>query len=446
MECSRLGARPSRHALKGVTNVALGRGSRREHERKDDSLAIRLPDRWMSSKHAKLSHSFGRWILEDEGSKNGTAVNGTVTTRANLKDGDLIEVGHSILLYREVNGLGGELDHIAEPESQPVGLTTVVPEFEATLTDLKRVATAADIRVLLLGESGTGKEVLARAIHELSGRAGEFVAVNCGALPANLVESELFGHKKGAFSGADTDRPGLVRAADGGTLFLDEIGDLPGSSQAALLRVLQESEVMPVGATKPVPVDIRLISATHRDIDRMVERGQFRHDLYARISGFRMSLPALRQRREDIGMLSAHFLSVKLGGQEGLDSYPGLDVAAALKLVRYPWPLNIRELESSLTTAYVLAGKGPIETNHLPEQVRRGADEAPKVAEGATLSETTMPPLSAEDQQLRAQVIDKLRQHEGNISAVARDMGKDRKQIQRWVKRFQLDPKQFKGE
>ena len=441
LECSRLAGLPSRHSMTALSEVLLGRGSRRQHQRDDGRLNVTFPDRWMSSKHARLSQSFGRWILEDLGSKNGTAVNGVESARTTLKDGDLIEIGHTILMFREAADLDGDPDHIVDPEAGPLGLSTLVPEFDTALTDLRRVA-HSDIRVLLLGESGTGKEVLARAIHELSGRKGDFIAVNCGALPSNLVESELFGHKKGAFSGAESDRPGLVRAADGGTLFLDEIGDLPGSSQAALLRVLQEGEVLPVGATKPVPVDIRLVAATHRDIDRMVERGQFRHDLYARISGYRMMLPALRQRREDIGMLAGSFLRQKIGdGSE----HQGIDAAAALKLFRYSWPLNIRELESSLSTAYVLSGTGPIEIRHLPEVIRLGGDPSAAVSAGATLSESSVPDLSPEDQRLRAQLIDKLRQHEGNVSAVARDMGKDRKQIQRWVKRFLVNPKQFRA-
>jgi len=422
-----------------VTEVHLGRGARRLHERADRALTLALPDRWMSSKHARLFESFGRWILEDLGSKNGTAVNGVETKRTELEDGDLIEVGHSVLMFREISVPAGDADATIDPDRPPLGLCTLDPSYEAALTDLRRVA-HSDIRVLLLGESGTGKEVLARAIHELSARKGDFIAVNCGALPANLVESELFGHKKGAFSGADSDRVGLVRAADGGTLFLDEIGDLPGSSQAALLRVLQEGEVLPVGATKPIEVDVRLLSATHRDIDRMVERGQFRHDLYARIAGYRMTLPPLRERREDIGMLVGHLLRRKLGSKE----HPGIDVSAALRLLRYDWPLNVRELESALSTAFVLCGPGPIEEGHLPEAIRAGGPTT-AIRAGATLSERTAPALSPDDQRVHTQLVDKLRQHEGNISAVARDLGKDRKQIQRWVKRFRIDLDSFKA-
>jgi transcriptional regulator with GAF, ATPase, and Fis domain len=157
--------------------------------------------------------------------------------------------------------------------------------------------------VLLVGESGTGKEVLARNIHAQSGRRGALVPVNCGAIPPNLVESELFGHKKGAFSGASHDRPGFVRTSDGGTLFLDEIGDLPATAQAAFLRVLQEAEIVPVGGSRPEPLDLRVVAATHHDLKRLVREGRFRHDLLARLDGVTLRLPALRDRSEDIPLL-----------------------------------------------------------------------------------------------------------------------------------------------
>src|SRR5262249_4252107 len=161
------------------------------------------------------------------------------------------------------------------------------------------------LSILLLGETGTGKEVLARSLHALSQRPGPFIAVNCGAIPENLVEGQLFGHVRGAFSGALKDEPGLVRAAQGGTLLLDEIGDLPASSQAALLRVLQESEVRPVGSTQTVKVDVRIIAATHRPLESLIKGNAFRHDLYARLAGFRFELAPLRKRKVDLGLLIA---------------------------------------------------------------------------------------------------------------------------------------------
>jgi transcriptional regulator with GAF, ATPase, and Fis domain len=272
------------------------------------------------------------------------------------------------------------------------------------------------------------------------------VAVNCGAIPDTLVESELFGHKKGAFSGAAEDRVGLVRSAHGGTLFLDEVGDLPLGSQAALLRVLQEKEVMPVGASRPVPVDTRVVAATHRDLDDMVERGEFRQDLFARLAGFTAELPPLRDRREDLGLLFGSLLARHVGE---VGEHPGIDPVAARALYRYPWPRNVRELDSALATALVLAAGKTLTLEHLPGEIRAALDARPAQPPPAPVSPAATSGggeigLSAEDRALRDELVSHLRHHAGNVSAVARAMGKDRKQIQRWVKRFGLTPESFR--
>jgi transcriptional regulator with GAF, ATPase, and Fis domain len=388
----------------------------------------------MSSRHARIENSFGRWVLVDTDSKNGSVVNGQPTRRAVLADGDLVELGHTVFLFLERVPMHDDdpkdVD-LAGTELVSPGLATLLPEYQRELIRLGEVA-ASDISVLIEGESGTGKELLARAVHVLSGRPGAFVAVNCGALPANLVESELFGYKRGAFSGAQADTPGLVRAADGGTLFLDEIGDLPPASQAALLRVLQEREVMPVGGTRPVQVDLRVCAATHRDLDEMIAAGQFRHDLFARLAGFRIEVPALTERRTDVGLLIG-LLHQRIFST-GAAPHPGFDVEAARMLLRYPWPLNVRELEQTLATAAVLAKTSEVTPDHLPETVRTG--RAPGANRPAPLTEA--------DQKQRDELVACLREHHGNISAVARAMGKDRKQIQRWVKRFAVDTTEFR--
>jgi len=286
------------------------------------------------------------------------------------------------------------------------------------------------VSVVLHGESGTGKEVVARAIHELSGRAGAFVAVNCGALPDTLVESELYGHKKGAFSGALEDRPGLVRSADRGTLFLDEIGDLPLPAQAAFLRVLQEREVMPVGATRPVPVDFRLVAATHRNLEALADKGDFRPDLLARISGFTVTLPPLRARREDLGLLVGALLR-RLAPEKAAQVTLACDAARAL--CRHAWPLNIRELQQCLSVSAALSPRGVIEAEHLP--IASAAASRPAVAEREL----------DDPEALRKTLVALLEQHRGNISYVARDLGKARMQIHRWMRRFNLDPDAFRG-
>jgi transcriptional regulator with GAF, ATPase, and Fis domain len=430
LECSRPRAGSVRYRLGDLSVVHLGRGTDRRSERTGTELTVRVPDKWMSSRHARIEPSFGRWVLVDTESKNGTIVDGHTTKRAVLTDGSLIELGHTLFFFFERMAIEPDAPGMVELASKdgPPGLVTLAPGWQAELARLRQIA-SSEIPMLVEGESGSGKEVIARAIHQLSGRKGAFVPVNCGALPDNLVESELFGYKKGAFSGAQSDHEGLVRAADHGTLFLDEIGDLPPSSQAALLRVLQEREVMPVGGTRAVPIDLRVVAATHRDLDDMVAANSFRHDLFARLAGFRISIPALVERRTDLGLLVGA-LHERLFPAE----HPGFDIDAARLLLRYPWPLNVRELEQALATAQVLAGEGLVRGEHLPDSVRTG--RPPGTPRPVVLSET--------DQKVRDQVVAALREHQGNVSAVARALDKDRKQIQRWIKRFGLDPSTYR--
>jgi transcriptional regulator with GAF, ATPase, and Fis domain len=415
--------------LDDLDEVAIGRGDSGAERvlTEDRRLQLRFPDQWMSTRHARIERGVGGFWVRDEGSKNGLLLNGERTDGARLADGDWIEAGHTLLRFRH-----GALP----PPSQPCGprsegrvaLLTALPTLEEQSRNLEEIARST-VSVVLRGDSGTGKEVMARAVHQLSGRPGELVAVNCGALPATLLESELFGYRKGAFSNAIEDRPGLVRAADRGTLFLDEIGDLPPPSQAALLRVLQEREVTPIGGTRPVKVDLRVICATHRDLEAQVALGQFRADLYARLAGYTFSIPPLRERREDLGLLTAALLR---------RIAPGHDVRfepdAARALCRYDWPLNVRELEQCLSSAVVLARGAAIAAEHLPV-----AAAAP-VAPGAGAVK------AAEVRRVdrREQLVAALRAHHGNVSAVARALGKARSQVQRWLRDYQLDPTHYR--
>jgi two-component system response regulator AtoC len=221
---------------------------------------------------------------------------------------------------------------------------------------------------LVTGESGTGKELIARLIHEASGRPGAFVPVNCGAIPENLLESELFGHVKGSFTGATADRTGLFEEADGGTLFLDEVGELPQSLQVKLLRALQEGEIRRVGESKPRQVDVRIVAATARDLEAEVQSGGFRSDLYYRINVVRIHLPPLRHRTDEIPLLARHFLA---SYNEALEmDLQGFDVAALKCMASYGWPGNVRELENVVERAMVLADGEMIEEEDLPEIVR----------------------------------------------------------------------------
>ena len=229
---------------------------------------------------------------------------------------------------------------------------------------IKKIAPART-SVLLIGESGTGKELAARALHELSGRAeNEFVAVNCGAIPESLIESEFFGHVKGAFTGANTDRPGLFEAAHGGTIFLDEIGELPVAMQVKLLRVLQERKVKRVGGVQEKEVDVRVVAATNRDLEAEVEKGAFRQDLFYRLNVIQLRLPPLRERREDLPLLVDHFLR-KFSAEHGRP-LSGIDPDAMSALMGHSFPGNVRELENLIERAVTLAPGDRISADTLP--------------------------------------------------------------------------------
>jgi DNA-binding NtrC family response regulator len=262
---------------------------------------------------------------------------------------------------------------------RPVG---AAPRFIEVL-ELAETVAATGSTVLISGESGTGKEVLARYIHELSDRSeGSFLSINCGALPESLLESELFGHVKGSFTGAVRDRDGLLVAAAGGTFFLDEIGEMSASTQVKLLRAIQEREVIPVGATKTVPVDVRIIAATNRDLEEEISRGAFRSDLYYRLNVIQMHLPPLRERVEDVPLLARYFLE-RLGAGAEPGQAPTLADETLATLERYDWPGNVRELENALERAAVLSTGSVIKPEALPDRVREaprlrlGAEEAP---------------------------------------------------------------------
>jgi DNA-binding NtrC family response regulator len=426
LDCERPLRPPSRHVLSGVDVVRVGRGER-DARRKGSELRVSIPDRSVSGEHLELQFVRGRWILEDAGSKNGTRVNGSAVRRAVLLDGDLVEVGHTLFLFRDrVPAAPGAPDLMADELTADLpGLATFSSPLAEARDELVQVA-PTDVSIVVLGETGTGKEVVARAVHALSRRAGAFVPVNCGAVPPSLIESILFGHRKGAFSGASEDRPGLVRSADGGTLFLDEIGDLPAASQVAFLRVLQEREVVPVGDARPVKVDVRLVTATHRPLGDLVKAGAFRADLYARTAGLTVKLPRLVERREDLGVLIGALLR-RLAPEPDRLSFT---VGAARALFRHDWPLNVRELEKCLGVAVALAGGAQIQLGHLPEPVR------------GTLP-ATAPGVDGDDR-LRAELVALLTEHNGNISIVARAMGKGRMQIHRWLKRYGLEPATFR--
>ncbi len=415
-----------RYVLHGLRELRVGRGNPGlERVGSEQELHLRVPDGWMSGNHFRLVATVEGWDLVDAGSKNGTRVNGRKQGRVALADGDVIDAGRCFFVFRAsapVLPLDGP---VLEVDAGGSRAGTLCGELREAFAGFERVA-ATSVPVLITGETGTGKEVVARILHETSGRTGAFVAVNCAAIPATLIESELFGHVRGSFSGADADRPGLIRAAHGGTLFLDEIADLPEAGQAALLRALQEREVMAVGSTQPVPVDFRVVAATNKHLSDMADAGAFRKDLFARLCGFSMRLPPLRARREDIGLLIGRLLP---------EIAPPLEHKAVRALFLHRWAFNIRELHQVLTAACALASE-EIRLEDLRRQLNltSGPDSVPPPS--ARRSRTA--PVT------RDQLVSVLVEHAGNISAIARALSTSRSQVRRLLRRFELDAEQYR--
>jgi len=309
-------------------------------------------------------------------------------------DGRRIPISVSTALLRDERGevVGGvetfrdlslveELRHELEGRTQVGDLVSRSPAMRG-IFDVLPQAAASESTVLLLGETGTGKELLARAVHDLSGRAGgPFVPVNCGALPDTLLESELFGYKAGAFTGATKDKPGRFALAEGGTVFLDEIGDVSLALQSRLLRVLEERTFEPLGGTESVRADVRIVAATHRNLEAMVEAGDFRSDLYYRINVVRLRVPPLRERKEDIPLLVDHFIT-RFNRLQRKD-VSGVSREALAVLMAHDYPGNVRELENIVERAFVLCEEGDLERRHLPEELLPRGPTQPEGTGGA---------------------------------------------------------------
>jgi DNA-binding NtrC family response regulator len=309
------------------------------------------------------------------------------------------------------------------------------PSIIEVMKTVARVA-PSQASVLILGETGSGKELVARTLHRYSDRAGKrFVGLNCSALAEGLLESELFGHVKGAFTGAVAARPGLFREADQGTLFLDEIGDISPSLQARLLRVLQEKEVVAVGSEAPVRVDVRILAATHRDIGALVRTGKFREDLFYRLNVVTLKLPPLRERKQDVPLLVDHLLRTLSRKHER--GPVAIDPEAQEMLLAYDWPGNVRELTNVLERALVLAAQDVIGPEHLPVEVRRGGGGA-AVPEGAETAPTA-PLLPLADVE-RRHVLRVLASTGGNRERAARVLGISRRTLTRMLQRWRNIP------
>ena len=414
---------------------------------------IEIQDRRISRVHAVLRVTDDlKLSVTDNGSKNGTFVNRRPVGAAAqpLKDGDVLRVGDAFLVVRYAP--------LYPADSEIPTLLGVAPSMMALRSEIRRVAVDA-APVLLLGETGTGKELLARSLHDCSSRRGDFIAVNCAAIPQELAESQLFGHVAGAFTGAKA-YAGFFRAAQGGTLFLDEIGELPLPLQAKLLRVLQEHEVTPVGAVKPVPCDARVVAATHRDLSAAVARDRFRQDLYSRLDGVQLHLPPLRERREDILLLL---------GQALAGSRPDLAPDLIEALLLYAWPRNVREV---IQTAHKLRLRNADQElfNQLSQPVAQpvappaaSPPDPPSAAEDkeakdAEDTEDTEDTEAAEDAapasrgrppEVPMPSEERLREvmtaHRGNIRQIAGILGCSRRQVGRMLEHYALDRNSFRG-
>ena len=325
-------------------------------------------------------------------------------------------------LFRENRALRRELDR-RYSFSEIIGTSTAL---QSVFRLVEKVA-GTNTNILIQGESGTGKELIARAIHHNSPRSERpFVAINCGALPETLLESELFGHTKGAFTGAVANKPGLFRSAEGGTVLLDEVGEITPAMQVRLLRALQEHEVTPLGSSTPVTFDARIICATNRDLEREVTEGRFREDLFYRLNVIELYLPPLRERREDIPLLARHF--VKRTAREQAQDEKPIEPAAMTALINYAWPGNVRELQNAIERAFTLSGER-LDLDSLPPRVRDAAGHAPAVRDPDGLRPTL-------EEVERRHILDTLASVNHDKARAANILGIDLSTLYRKLKRY----------
>jgi DNA-binding NtrC family response regulator len=386
---------------------------------RDDECDARLPGSETSRRHAEIRRDGPLLVIRDLDSRNGTFVNGQRVTSAPLAARDVIRLGEWIAVIVPFPSSSSPSSSSSSPSSS--SYLTFAPGLYAgpALQDalgLARRAAPSLLPIIVEGETGTGKEGLSRALHTWSGRRGPFLAVNCGALPEALAEGELFGYRKGAFTGAERANLGHFRAADGGTLLLDEITDLPAPLQTKLLRALEQREVLPLGESAPVTVDVRVIAAAQESLPAAVNDRRFRADLYARLNGLTIRLPPLRERLEEIPFLFMRLLADHSGGRP-----PGVEPRVIERLCLYDWPFNVRELDLLVRRLLVLDTEGYIRRSHLPEALRppaRATTPAPEPRRPRGPVEK-----QARDEQDLAALITALRMERGNVARAAAAAG-----------------------
>jgi len=381
---------------------------------RDPDCKFSLGGKGVSRRHAEIYRQGPLFAIKDLGSTNGTFVNGQRTQHAAVVPGAVLRIGEHVGVF-------------SESEEQPSNFRELGTglfgghELGRALADLRRAA-SSNLSVVIQGATGTGKERVARAIHEWSGRKGPFHAINCAALPKELAEAELFGYRKGAFTGAERASIGHFRAADGGTLFLDEIADLPLVLQAKLLRVLEEGSVRSLGDVEAVPIDVRVVAATQRPLGERAPSREFREDLLARLTGIHVSLPALCERRADIAPLFLHLLNRYSGGR-----HPEVDVKLIETLCVHDWPANVRELEQLTRQLLAVHGLEPVlKRSMLPDELLARLPPGRDFLPPPSNSE----PIERRDHDLQ-RLTAALRQTQGSVAAAASLLGFSRQRAYR---------------
>ena len=408
----------------------------------DNDLVIADPA--VSRHHLEVHKQDGEYVIKDAGSTNGTFVGELRVKEATIRRRGEIQVGDSTLLFEPA-----DTELVVEPSGAErcVDLVGRSVPMREIYTVIERVA-PTELTILVTGETGTGKELVARALHARSRRAdGPFVTLDCSALPPTLIESALFGHEKGAFTGADQAYAGVFERADGGTLFLDELGELPVELQPKLLRALERGEIQRLRGDQTIRVDVRVVGATNRDLHQMVQQSTFRGDLYYRLAVIRIELPALRARLEDLPLIIDAFFErsgEELARTGARARRVGVGALAALEA--YDWPGNVRELMNVLRRATVFARDDEITVQDLPEEVTGGRPEAP--APRSPSQSMALPDASVPFKDAKAKVLDAferqylqdlLVRHEQNISKAAREAGIDRRHLYRLLDKYEIE-------
>ncbi|MBP2677427.1 MAG: Flagellar regulatory protein FleQ [Deltaproteobacteria bacterium] len=435
----------------GQKEVTIGRG----HE-----ADLQLPDPSVSRLHAKVFRVGRQYFLADLRSRNGTYAEGVRITQLALEDGRLFQVGpFRIHFHRPVSGFPAGEEPTAPPGAAssdfdsskrgplrsgqrtdaptaigeaPFGLIGGSAHVRRLVATIRRVA-ASDVPVLIEGETGSGKELVARGIHDASARRERpFIVVNCGAISPELIESELFGHEKGAFTGATAQRKGAFELANGGSIFLDEIGELPVALQPKLLRALEQKEVKRVGGNDLLLADVRILAATNRNLREEIARKMFREDLYFRIGAITVSIPPLRDRREDVAPIARHFLAGMENPPSG--ALPVLSPAALDAMISHDWPGNVRELRNAIQRAVVMAESAEL-TGHDFSFLRRAA-------EPETGTETPSG-LSRWEQAERTNILGELARQMGNKTKAARELGIAKSTLFEKLKKYGIRTAEF---